>query len=134
MARSRRRNGKDIVFGRLPRVASLPARSLGGEIEAISASLRDLIDFVHGCVGKTWNIFICLRLASSPRTKSLQTSTVQSPGHDPPSAVVPAAPCPTWVKTTLQLQHSLSRNRPVAGQTRTTRPRPTGAAAPPPTN
>jgi hypothetical protein len=37
----------------------------GPEIEAISASLRDLTDFAHGVVGKSGNIDIFLRLASS---------------------------------------------------------------------
>ena len=34
------------------------------EIEAISLSLGDLTDFVHGCVNAAWNIPICQRLAS----------------------------------------------------------------------
>jgi hypothetical protein len=50
----------------MQRVASLPARPRGPEIEAISASLRDLTDFAHGFVGKSGNIDIFLRLASSP--------------------------------------------------------------------
>jgi hypothetical protein len=37
-----------------------------GEIEAISTSLRDLTDLVHGRVSKSWNIDICRRLASLP--------------------------------------------------------------------
>jgi hypothetical protein len=53
-------------FGRPPRVASLPARPRGPEIEAISTSLRDLTDFAHGFVDKSGNIDIFLRLASSP--------------------------------------------------------------------
>ena len=53
MARSRRRNGEDLGLGRVQRVASLPARPRGPEIEAISASLRDLTDFAHGFVEKS---------------------------------------------------------------------------------
>jgi len=56
------------------RVASLSARPHGPEIEAISASLRDLTDFAQGVVEKSGNIDIFLRLFSSPRAKSLQTS------------------------------------------------------------
>ena len=37
---------------RVQRVASLPARPKRSQIEAISMSLRDLIDFVHYFVGK----------------------------------------------------------------------------------
>jgi hypothetical protein len=37
----------------MQRVASLPARPHEPEIEAISASLRDLTDFAHGFVGKS---------------------------------------------------------------------------------
>src|SRR3546814_13133647 len=65
IACSRRRNGKDIGFGRAQRVASLPARPRGPKIEAISASLRDLANFVQSRVDEPWNILICLRLARS---------------------------------------------------------------------
>jgi hypothetical protein len=37
----------------MQRVASLPAKPRGPEIEAISASLRDLTDFAQGFVGKS---------------------------------------------------------------------------------
>ncbi|WP_295319192.1 hypothetical protein [uncultured Sphingopyxis sp.] len=66
IARSRRRNGEDIAFAWPPQPVVLAARLRGGEIEAISTSLRDLIDFVHGGVGKAWNIFIYLRPAFLP--------------------------------------------------------------------
>src|SRR3546814_3533104 len=58
IACSRRRNGKDIGFGRAQRVASLPARPRGPKIEAISASLRDLANFVQSRVDEPWNILI----------------------------------------------------------------------------
>src|SRR3546814_14716931 len=65
---------EDIGFGRLQRVASLPARPHAPEIEAISASPQisgrgDLTDFVHCVVGKSGNIDIFLRLASSHRSE-----------------------------------------------------------------
>jgi hypothetical protein len=41
---------------RVQRGASLPARPARFEIEAISASLRDLTDFAHGFVKKSGNI------------------------------------------------------------------------------
>src|SRR3546814_18490350 len=83
MPRARRRNGEDIGLGRGQRVASLPARPRRPEVEAISASLRDLTDFAHGFVEKPRNIFIFLRLSSSPRAKSLQTSSAELMGPDP---------------------------------------------------
>src|SRR3546814_2333238 len=63
---SRRRNGEDIGFAWPPHMAVPSARPRGGEIEAISASLRDLTDFVHGRVSEPWNIPLCLRPASLP--------------------------------------------------------------------
>lgn len=42
-----------VAFGWVQRLASLPARTRGPEIEAISASLRDLTDFAQGVVGKS---------------------------------------------------------------------------------
>src|SRR3546814_2692318 len=72
---SSRRNGKDIGFGRAQRVASLPARPRGPKIEAISASLRDLANFVQSRVDEPWNILICLRLASRSEE---HTSELQS--------------------------------------------------------
>ena len=56
LARSRRRNGEDIGFVRPMRMVVPSARAHGAEIEAISTSLRDLIDFVHGRVSEPWNI------------------------------------------------------------------------------
>src|SRR3546814_341106 len=48
-----------------------------------SASRLDLTDFAHGFVEKPRNIFIFLRLSSSPRAKSLQTSSAELMGPDP---------------------------------------------------
>ncbi|MBL8649986.1 MAG: hypothetical protein JNL35_06240 [Sphingopyxis sp.] len=66
VARLRHRNGEDIGQKYPPGTVVLFPRAFSSEIEAISMSLRDLIDFVHGCVGEPWNILICLRLASQP--------------------------------------------------------------------
>src|SRR3546814_11201588 len=69
IACSRRRNGKDIGFGRAQRVASLPEKPRGPKIEAISASLRALANFVPRRVDAPWHIHICLHLAPCPSTQ-----------------------------------------------------------------